>query len=74
MNSKQCTWMLNSELFCLFLQTPILFWPTIKQSNAPSPLAYADKATPVPITIIVEIEDGIPASSNTGGADVQIRT
>lgn len=54
--------------FCLppSFQTPILFWPTTKQNNAPSPHVYADKAMPVPITITVEIEEEIPASSNTG--------
>ncbi len=49
-----------------FLQIPILFWPTIKPSSAPSLHVYAGRAMPVPTITTAEIGEEIPESSNTG--------
>lgn len=48
------------------LQTPTLFYPTIKRTSVLNPRDYADRATLVPTITTAEIEDGTPESSNTG--------
>jgi len=66
---KMALYLIRSLVFSFcspFLQTPILFWPTIKLSSAPSLHVYAGKAMPVHTITTAEIEEETPESSNTG--------